>query len=285
MQYSSKEVFPHRSDVSMPLTTQREEHSRLIIGSPLPPQLGAPTMNGQHADGVDEVNETDDGPEMLYTRMAVSEPDEQQPEFSSANVRSFYMGESFSLSCIVKNVCNPSDNESEKLHYPIPTTVVEHAQDAAEGRNDSDPVTLAYLNMRGAFTVPPQEISDDLVRIFFQCFHPAFPVIDRQAFCSDYQQGRMSLLILHTVYFLSFTLCSESLVMRAGFSDRYNARRTYYLRAKALYDMDYEKDKIKLTAVLFLLGFWWEGPEDQKDIWHWLGTAISLAQTLGMHRS
>jgi len=30
--------------------------------------------------------------------------------------------------------------------------------------------------------------------------------------------------------------------------------------------------------------YWYEGPDDQKDAWHWLGIAISLARCLGMHR-
>jgi hypothetical protein len=139
--------------------------------------------------------------------------------------------------------------------------------------------------MHGAFILPSQDISNELIQIFFASFHPAYPVFDRREFFALYQQNQVPLLVLQSIYFLSFTICSEDLLRRAGFVDRYSARRTFYLRAKALYDMDCEKSKVKLTSVLFLLGFWWEGPEDQKDTWHWLGAAISLAQTLGMHRS
>lgn len=95
----------------------------------------------------------------------------------------------------------------------------------------------------------------------------------------------MSMLVLQTIYLLALTVCREELVIKAGFPDRATARRMHYLRAKALYDVDYEKDRNNFAAVLFLLGFWLAGPEDQKDTWHWLGSAISLEQTLGMHRS
>lgn len=252
------------------------------LGQPLTP----PTTASQLEDGDPEDDQLREGPEMLYARMVDSQPSEREPNFQADNARSFYMGESFSLSFVVNSIYNsPGQGANVKRHYPIPTNVAEHARDAAEGLKDSDPATISYLEMRGAFSLPPRDVSDELIRVFFKSFHPAYPVFDRQAFCALYRQGSVSFLAIQTIFFLSFTSCSDSLLQRAGYQDRLTARRTCYLRAKALYDMDYEKDKVQLAAVLFLLGFWWEGPEDQKDTWHWLGSAIGLAQTLGMHRS
>ena len=31
--------------------------------------------------------------------------------------------------------------------------------------------------------------------------------------------------------------------------------------------------------------YWYETPDDQKDTWHWMGVAISLAHTIGLHRN
>lgn len=31
--------------------------------------------------------------------------------------------------------------------------------------------------------------------------------------------------------------------------------------------------------------YWYETPDDQKDTWHWMGVAISIAYTIGMHRN
>lgn len=237
-------------------------------------------------DNNPEDDELNEGPEMLYARMVDAQPSERVPNFSSGNARSFYMGESFSLSFVVNSIYNNSvQGTNVKRHYPIPTTIAEHARDAAEGLKDSDPATISYLEMRGSFSLPPQHIINELIHVFFASFHPAYPIFDRRAFSALYREGRVSFLVLQTILFLAFTSCSDDLVERAGYQDRLAARRTCYLRAKALYDMDYEKDKVQLAAVLFLLGFWWEGPEDQKDTWHWLGSAIGLAQTLGMHRS
>ncbi|RHZ62630.1 hypothetical protein CDV55_106004 [Aspergillus turcosus] len=282
--YSEKVSAPkprHMPTLQTMMEENRWEHAP-SLGQPLTP----PTTASRLEDGDPEDDQVRDGPEMLYARMVDSQPSESEPNFQAENARSFYMGESFSLPFVINSIYNnPGQGANVKRHYPIPTSVAEHARDAAEGLKDSDPATISYLEMRGAFSLPPRDVSDELIRVFFKSFHPAYPVFDRQAFCALYRQGRVSFLAIQTIFFLSFTSCSDSLLQRAGYQDRLTARRTCYLRAKALYDMNYEKDKVQLAAVLFLLGFWWEGPEDQKDTWHWLGSAIGLAQTLGMHRS
>ncbi|RBA12506.1 hypothetical protein FPRO05_03956 [Fusarium proliferatum] len=133
--------------------------------------------------------------------------------------------------------------------------------------------------------MPPKEISDRLVYTFFEIIHPPYPVIDRRAFSELYRQGKASPMLLHAMFLVTFILCDESLIQAAGFSDRTAARKHHYLRAKTLYDVDHETDRNVLTAAIFLLGFWWNGPDDQKDSWFWLGCATSCAQSLGMYRS
>lgn len=52
-----------------------------------------------------------------------------------------------------------------------------------------------------------------------------------------------------------------------------------------LYDFDYEADRLVLVQSLLLMTYWYETPDDQKDTWHWMGVAISLAHTIGLHRN
>jgi len=52
-----------------------------------------------------------------------------------------------------------------------------------------------------------------------------------------------------------------------------------------LYDFDYESDRLVLVQTLLLMTYWYETPDDQKDTWHWMGVAISLAHTIGLHRN
>lgn len=164
-----------------------------------------------------------------------------------------------------------------KVHYPIPPSI---AQTLSHSPRAEDPVSL-----RDALILPPSPVAEKLIRAFFELIHPAFPVIDRHEFSRLYAQGQASPLLLQAIYLLGFTVGDESLVHAAGYSDRVVARRTHYLRAKALYDADYETCSVTTVAALLLLGFYWSGPEDQKDTCYWIGCATHVAQALGMHRS
>lgn len=42
---------------------------------------------------------------------------------------------------------------------------------------------------------------------------------------------------------------------------------------------------MSLVQALLLMTYWYETPDDQKDTWHWMGVAISLSHTIGLHRN
>ncbi|RAL66611.1 hypothetical protein DID88_006301 [Monilinia fructigena] len=64
------------------------------------------------------------------------------------------------------------------------------------------------------------------------------------------------------------------------------AALTFYKRAKALYDANYEDDRITIVQALVLMGWYWEGPEDvTKNVFYWSRVATIVAQGSGMHRS
>ena len=54
--------------------------------------------------------------------------------------------------------------------------------------------------------------------------------------------------------------------------------------SKALYDCDYEKDKLTLVQSVILLGLWYNDTNDRQGAWYWIGMAISLSQSMGLHR-
>lgn len=235
------------------------------------------------------------GPETLYANMADAEIQPRRPEGLGMGDDSstLYLGEAFTLAFVVKVVCSPSASQGpaeieslrNRTHYPVPISSRDARANAIDAQSFLDADVLALLRAKGAFDTPTREVGDALVSIFFRCFHPGYPVFDRKDFEYRYQQGTASLIALHTMCFLAVTVCEDSLLQKIGLGTRDQARKTFYMRAKLLYDADYEQDKTILTAVLLLLGFWWQQPQDQKDSWYWLGNAISLAQTLGMHRT
>ncbi|KAF4422863.1 Cutinase transcription factor 1 alpha [Colletotrichum fructicola] len=187
-----------------------------------------------------------------------------------------------SLSYIVEVVHRPKDGSTEPLrvHYPIPVSIVDQSTANFGPKTPEDPTSL-----QEALVMPPPEVADQLVRVFFDTTHVAFPVFDRQRFTRLYLQGQASPLVLQTIFLLGFMVGSDDLIQAGGFNDRATARKTYYLRAKALYDADYDADRMNVVACLLLIGFWWAGYDEQKDHCHWVGCATTLAQSMGMHRS
>lgn len=165
------------------------------------------------------------------------------------------------------------------VHHPLPASIAERPGNEAVNQPQ------APISLEEALLLPTPEILNQLVYTFFHRIHPAYPVFDREVFLQSYNANRASPLVLQTIALLGFTIGSEDLFRAAGFNDRATARKTHFLRAKALYDADYEADRMNLVAVLLLFGFWWAGPEDQKDTCYWVGCSSLLAQSLGMHRS
>lgn len=48
--------------------------------------------------------------------------------------------------------------------------------------------------------------------------------------------------------------------------------------------MNIESDKLAIIQAVTLMGFWYTDPQDITGAWHWVGIAISMSQTVGIHR-
>ncbi|UZP32454.1 hypothetical protein NXS19_000270 [Fusarium pseudograminearum] len=185
------------------------------------------------------------------------------PNLTQAKDRSFFLGDSSSLSYIIELICAPRSGVSEPVKSAPNRTTAPTGRSNTSVKGNIRPSCLCVLR----YSAPP------------------WPVVDRKSFLQAYRTGKASPLLLHAMFLVTFIFCDENLIQDAGFSDRAAARKYHYLRAKTLYDVDHETDRDILVASLHLLGFWWNGPDDQKDAWYWSGCATSYAQSLGLHRS
>lgn len=230
-----------------------------------------------------------EGPEMLYVRLADADATSNE-SLIEAGSQVIYLGEPFGLTFVVKRACGSlaagfnTTGATKKLHYPTPQTV--NCESRHLGRDQTlEKLEMEVLKRKGAFDIPTKANSDKLVRVYFDSVHPAQPIFDRHVFTTLYEKHQMSLLILHTIYLMAVTFCSDELIHEVGFDSRQRAQWAFYSRAKSLYDADHEKDRMNVVRALFLMSFWWSGPLDEKDSWHWLGVCIGLAQSMGLHRS
>jgi hypothetical protein len=69
-----------------------------------------------------------------------------------------------------------------------------------------------------------------------------------------------SLLLLQAILLAGSRVCTNPQLMDANGSTT-PAAMTFYKRAKALYDANYEDDRVTIVQALVLLGWYWEGPE------------------------
>ncbi|KAF2636908.1 hypothetical protein P280DRAFT_510202, partial [Massarina eburnea CBS 473.64] len=206
-----------------------------------------------------------------------------KPKFARAPIkeagRVAYLGESSNLSLLVHDRYGATDT----VHYPLP----ENVRGAKARVNELDNMEIDILHKRGAFLLPPRALCDELVDAFFKWVAPVVPVINRNRFMRHYRDPKNppSLLLLQAVLLAGSRVCSNSQLMDSSGSTT-PAAMTFYKRAKALFDANYEDDRVTIVQSLILMGWYWEGPEDvTKNVFYWSRVGIVVAQGSGMHRS
>ncbi|KAK4551454.1 Transcriptional activator of fatty acid utilization [Recurvomyces mirabilis] len=207
-----------------------------------------------------------------------------KPKFARASIkeagRVAYLGESSILSLLVQFRHGTTD----VVHYPLP----ENVRGARARANERDNVEIDILHQRGAFLLPPRALCDELVEAYFQWIAPVVPVINRTKFMRRYRNPKNppSLLLLQAILLAGSRVCSNPRLMDAGGSTT-PAAMTFYKRAKALFDANYEDNRVTIVQALILMGWYWEGPEADvtKNVFYWSRVAVIVAQGSGMHRS
>ncbi|TVY33971.1 Cutinase transcription factor 1 alpha [Lachnellula subtilissima] len=206
-----------------------------------------------------------------------------KPKFTRAPIkeagRVAYLGESSNLTLLVHDRHGMSD----VVHYPLP----ENVRGTRARLTELDNVEIDILHQRGAFLLPPRGLCDELVDAYFKWVAPIVPVINRNRFMKQYRDAKNppSLLLLQAILLAGSRVCTNPQLMDANGSTT-PAALTFYKRAKALYDANYEDDRVTIVQALVLMGWYWEGPEDvTKNVFYWSRVATIVAQGSGMHRS
>ncbi|KAF4446479.1 cutinase transcription factor 1 alpha [Fusarium austroafricanum] len=206
-----------------------------------------------------------------------------KPKFTRAPIteagRVAYLGESSNLTLLVHD----RQGSADVVHYPLP----ENVRGSRARLTELDNVEIDILHQRGAFLLPPRSLCDELIDAYFTWVHPIVPVINRTRFMRQYRDPKNppSLLLLQSVLLAGTRACNNPQLMDANGSTT-PAALTFYKRAKALYDANYEDDRVTIVQSLLLMGWYWEGPEDvTKNVFYWTRVATIVAQGSGMHRS
>ncbi|KAL6354274.1 hypothetical protein LRP88_11600 [Fusarium phalaenopsidis] len=172
----------------------------------------------------------------------------------------------------------------QRFLYPVPEAV-RAATLTSEWAAERRQARIRLLEAEGAFSFPTKSAVEKLLMAYFRWFHTCFAIVDEPDIWQEYQQGTLSPLLLQALLFIGVTHCEEENLVCVGLGSRQRAKYIFYNRAKDLFDAEIEPKALIVIQALFLLSFWRAGALLQKDTRHWLGAAVSLAQTKALHRS
>jgi len=256
--------------------------------SPVPPNSATPltarptapyhTSEGTPSSVITEAQaKKEEADSHTYTHLVM------KPKFTRAPIteagRVAYLGESSNLTLLVHD----RQGSADVVHYPLP----ENVRGSRARLTELDNIEIDILHQRGAFLLPPRQLCDELIDAYFKWVHPIVPVINRTRFMRQYRDPKNppSLLLLQAILLAGSRVCANPQLMDANGSTT-PAALTFYKRAKALYDANYEDDRVTIVQSLLLMGWYWEGPEDvTKNVFYWSRVATIVAQGSGMHRS
>jgi hypothetical protein len=172
--------------------------------------------------------------------------------------------------------------QSGEVHYPLPKT----GNSSIRVLSELNELELKILHQRGALDLPPRELCDELVDAYFKWVAPIVPMINRTRFMRQYHdlEHPPSMLLMQAILLAGSRVCTAKMLMDSNGSPL-PAATLFYKRAKALYDADYEQDRVTLVQALILMGWYWEEPgKVTKNVFYWNGVATAIAQGFGMHR-
>ncbi|KAK9321283.1 fungal-specific transcription factor domain-containing protein [Lipomyces orientalis] len=171
--------------------------------------------------------------------------------------------------------CDPSVEEPPRIMLQ-----------GAEHPAHMTPAKIIYLTSESCFTKPSKEAVEQLFTMYFQKVHNVYPIINRPDFARLYEQDKVPWLLFHSICFAAASHCPIGILCReGGHSASREARMEFYRRAKSLFDLSYEKNKIVLIQSAMLLSFWGGEPDDYWNTVSWISMAVNIAESLGMHRA
>jgi hypothetical protein len=226
------------------------------------------------------IQETSSSPEPEYVGnyAKLMKPEVAKSTIQDAG-RVFYLAEMSNMSVLLHNYHNPDS----KVHYQFPADWEQ--QTIVPTRTDD--IELEILRVREALSLPAKEVCDELVNAFFTWVAPIVPIINKNSFMKQYHdpENPPSMLLMQAILLAGSRVCTPELSLDNDNSST-SVATLFYQRAKALYDADYEKDRVTMVQALILLGWYWEDPgKVTKNVFYWNGLAISIAHGFGMHRS
>lgn len=168
-------------------------------------------------------------------------------------IRIAYIGTSTSnLAHLVQGELTAHNKHDPSLHFPFPSI----RPPMPWKPHREQPLVRWYSKMsENSGALPTKEVRDDLVEAFFEKIHPGFPIVDEVQFKSRYAdpENPPPLLLLQAVLLAGAHVSLHPKIVES----RSLVKMALFRRAKALFDMHFENDRMHLvqSALLFTWHF------------------------------
>lgn len=145
------------------------------------------------------------------------------------------------------------------------------------------PADYQYLKSKGALTIPGAPLRDALLHSFTFFVYPFLPAIDIGQVIARIQRNtgnRISLLLFQAIMHSAIPFVDTAILHNHGYKSKRQASQVFFRRVELLYKLDTETNPLALVQSLILMSLQCAGGHGLKDAWHYIGVAISLAQSI-----
>ncbi|KAM0718177.1 hypothetical protein Q7P37_006509 [Cladosporium fusiforme] len=214
------------------------------------------------------------------------EGNDNNKDRAAAQLGMMLLGEHSPLTFVLKE---PHHHQPSEFHN-IGIDMSKRSRTTADSSRKNHPPHLSsqdidYLTSKRAFEVPKSGLEKLLVSAFLDRFYPLYSIVDKDEILQLHRTQNLPFILLHAICLIGATFCDISVIHRYGFDSRLQARRSFYEKAKIMFDLEYERDRIVLLQTVIMLSFWGPHLESSWNPCSWIGFGVTVAASLGLHRS
>ncbi|KAI8986988.1 fungal-specific transcription factor domain-containing protein [Pilobolus umbonatus] len=157
----------------------------------------------------------------------------------------------------------------------------------SSGRNYGEDSSLSLPFVVDPFELPPKDLSDHLLDLYFSYFYPLLPLLHKKTFMESINNDTRDQpppILLNAIYAVASRV-SPDIRVRAIPSKPETAGDVFFERARLLLDLEWDSFRVYTVQSLLLMSSHQNGALKTTRGWLYSGMAIRMSQNLGLHRN
>lgn len=275
--------FASKAPEATPTPREQEDSPSTVPTVSPPTDIMSPGVERIRRGSIDNSRSPSSDDDQWSNMVARDEPERVAPKSG----RVAYLGESWTLSYVLHWKSQVSSTGQAEEHPPrVPGL---HLAVPAKNQDSPSPKQTAPASVVSAISEGPvRDIQEPLLEAYFTYHNSLFPVVYELEFWEAYHSRTISPLLLTGVLYAGALHVADAVIHRSKYESREACLKDLYNQAKRLFFEDEGDadlgDQLTRVQTAFLLHNMWIGPNVAMDPYTWLGLAIRLAQSIGMHR-